>query len=87
MCDEWRQNMDDGNINWVMFLYTRKAFDSVIHDHDLLSKLHNYFGTSGLSEKLLQTYLEKKTTTMCCQWSNFITKTNTKFVVFRKAGY
>ena len=28
MCDEWLQNLDNGNLNCVVFLDVRKAFDS-----------------------------------------------------------
>ncbi len=30
MCDDWLQNMDNGNLNCVVFLDVRKAFDSII---------------------------------------------------------
>jgi hypothetical protein len=44
MCDEWLQNMDNGNLNCVVFLGVRKAFDSINHEI-LLQKMHDHFGT------------------------------------------
>jgi sarcosine oxidase/L-pipecolate oxidase len=32
MCDEWLQNMDNGNLNCVVFLDVRKVFDSINHE-------------------------------------------------------
>ena len=45
--DSWAYNIDVGNINAVVFLYFKKAFDMVDHEI-LLSKLHLY-GISGIS--------------------------------------
>ena len=46
MCDEWLQNMDNGNLNCVVFLDVRKAFDSINHEI-LLQKMHDHFGIIG----------------------------------------
>jgi retron-type reverse transcriptase len=48
MCDEWLQNMDNGNLNCVVFLDVRKAFDSINHEI-LLQKMHDHFGINGLN--------------------------------------
>ena len=41
MCDDWLQNMDNGNLNCAVFLDVQKAFDSVNHEI-LLNKMHEY---------------------------------------------
>ena len=46
ICDDWLQNMDNGNLNCVVFLDVQKAFDSVNHEI-LLNKMYEYFGMSG----------------------------------------
>ena len=50
MCDDWLQNMDNGNLNCVVSLDVRKAFDSINHEI-LLHKMHDYFGLSGIQLK------------------------------------
>ena len=40
MCDEWLDNMDNGKLTGVIFLYIWKAFDSINHDI-LLKKMNN----------------------------------------------
>jgi hypothetical protein len=46
MCDEWLQNIVNGNLNCVVFLDVRKAFDSINHEI-LLQKMHDHFGIIG----------------------------------------
>ena len=59
MCDEWLRNMDDGNLNCVVFLDVRKAFDSI--DHEILSlKMHDYFGFVGTEVEWFRSYLTNR---------------------------
>ena len=46
MCDEWLQNMDNGNLNCVVFLDVRKA-----HDH---------FGVIGTELEWFKSYLTNR---------------------------
>ena len=57
--DSWAYNIDMGNVNAVVFLDLKKAFDTVDH-HILLSKLHLY-GLTGVSHKLFSFYLDNRT--------------------------
>ncbi len=52
----WLQNTDNGNLNCVVFLDVRKAFDSINHEI-LLHKMHDYFGISGIQLKWFESYL------------------------------
>ena len=57
--DTWAYNIDIGNVNAVVFLDLKKAFDTVDH-HTLLSKL-NLYGLTGVSHKLFSSYLDNRT--------------------------
>ena len=59
MCDDWLQNMDNGNLNCVVFLDVRKAFHSINHEI-LLHKMHDYFGISGIHLKWFESYLSNR---------------------------
>jgi retron-type reverse transcriptase len=56
MCDEWLQNMGNGNLNCVVFLDVRKAFDSINHEI-LLQKMHDHFGIIGTELEWFKSYL------------------------------
>ena len=47
--------MDNGLLNGVLFLYLKKAFDTV--DHEILLKKLNFYGVDSISLKWLQSYL------------------------------
>ena len=57
--DSWAYNIDVGNVNAVVFLYLKKAFDTFDHEI-LLSKLHLY-GISGITHKWFSPYLDNRT--------------------------
>ena len=55
---EWFLNLDQGQLNSIVFLDLAKAFDTVDHDI-LLSKLSNY-GIKGTSLKWFESYLHDR---------------------------
>ena len=59
MCDEWLQNMDNGNLNCVVFLDVRKAFDSINHEI-LLQKMHDHFRIIGTELEWFKSYLTNR---------------------------
>jgi len=56
--DAWAYNVDIGNINEVIFLDLKKAFDTV--DHGILLSKLDFYGISGDSLKWLLPYLENR---------------------------
>ena len=60
--NNWLLNIDKGKTNAVIFLYLKKAFDTV--DHDILIKKLSYYGLNGKELSLLQSYLSNRS--QCC---------------------
>ena len=56
MCDEWLENMDNGELNGVIFLGIKKAFHSVNHGI-LLNKMKKHFGILSIELKWFESYL------------------------------
>ncbi len=59
MCDDLLKNMDNGEINCVVFLDVRKAFDSINHEI-LIDKMRNLFGIIGIQLKWFESYLNNR---------------------------
>ncbi len=51
--------MDNGEINCVVFLDVRKAFDSINHKI-LIDKMRNLFGIIGIQLKWFESYLNNR---------------------------
>ena len=66
-------NIDNGKINSVIFLDTRKAFDTVSHEI-LLQKLSSY-GIKGDIHTLFESYLKDRT--QCCSVNGYISSLET----------
>ena len=58
MCDAWYENMDNSELNGVVFVDIRKAFDSINHGI-LLHKMRDEFGISNIELKLFESYLSR----------------------------
>jgi hypothetical protein len=60
MCDDLPKNMDNGELNCVVFLDVIKAFDSINHEI-LLDKMHNnFFGITGIQVKWFESSLNNR---------------------------
>ncbi len=59
MCDNLLKNMDSGELNCIVFLDVRKAFDSINHKI-LIDKMHNFFGVTGNQLKWFESYLNNR---------------------------
>ena len=59
MCDNLLKNMDSGQINCIVFLDVRKAFDSINHEI-LIDKMRNFFGVTGNQLRWFESYLNNR---------------------------
>ena len=53
------ENMDNGELNGVVFIDIRKAFDSINHNIPL-RKMKEQFGISNIELKLFESYLSDR---------------------------
>ena len=80
MCDTLYENMDNGELNGVVFLDIRKAFDAINHTI-LLHKMKVQFGITNVELDWFSSYLTNREQ-VCLV--NGITSTPTSFVVSRR---
>ena len=59
MCDNLLKNMDSGQINCIVFLDVRKAFDSINHEV-LIDKMRNFIGVTGNQLRWFESYLNNR---------------------------
>ena len=59
MCDAWYARMDTVDLNGVVFLDIRKAFDSINHNI-LLRKMKDQFGVSNIELKWFESYISDR---------------------------
>ena len=57
--DNWAFNIDRGNVNAVVFLDLKKAFETV--DHDILQSKMNLYGVQGIALDWFRSYLTNRT--------------------------
>ena len=55
MCDNWFENMGNGNLTGVVFLDIRKAFDLI--DHSILLENFEFYGDSERELTWFKSYL------------------------------
>ena len=56
--DNWAFNIDRGSVNAVVFLDSKKAFDTV--DHDILLSKMNLYGIQGIALDWFRSYLTNR---------------------------
>ena len=56
--NDWYVNIDRGKYTGFIFIYLKKAFDTV--NHDILLKLLEKYGISGLKLDWFTSYLQEK---------------------------
>ena len=59
MCDHWLENLDNGELNGIVSIDIKKAFDSINHSV-LLNKMNEQFGIRGIELRWFQSYLSKR---------------------------
>ena len=59
MCDVYYEKMDNGELNGVVFIDIRKAFDSINHGL-LLHKMKEQFEISNIELNLFESYLSDR---------------------------
>jgi hypothetical protein len=75
MCDQWLQNMDDRELDGVLFLDIRKELNSTISHDKLLQKMKRQFGIANVQLKCgsnLFLPIENDHVFMFCEWVNVI---------------